>query len=57
MVFENLKAAFYEHLTHTSFISRKLGFSRRCRREPLISTGTGRLTPARNEGEPVFAEP
>jgi hypothetical protein len=26
-VFENLKAAFSEHLTHTRFISRKLGFS------------------------------
>jgi hypothetical protein len=28
--FENLKAAFSEHLTHTRFISRKVGFSRRC---------------------------
>src|SRR6516162_8580853 len=29
-VFENLKATFLEHLTHTRFISRKVGFSRRC---------------------------
>src|SRR5262249_33654348 len=35
MVFENLKAAFLQHLTHTSFISRKVGFSRRC----LMSCG------------------
>jgi hypothetical protein len=28
-VFENLKAAFSEHLTHTRFISRKVGFSSR----------------------------
>jgi hypothetical protein len=31
MVFENLKATFCEHLMHTRFISRKVGFSRRCR--------------------------
>jgi hypothetical protein len=30
MVFEKLKATFSEHLTHTRFISRKVGFSRRC---------------------------
>ena len=29
MVFEKLKAAFFGVLTHTSFISRKVGFSRR----------------------------
>ena len=29
-VFENLKATFLEHLTHARFISRKVGFSRRC---------------------------
>ena len=34
MVFENLKATFSEHLTHTSFISRKVGFSRRCPHVP-----------------------
>src|SRR4029077_9600845 len=49
-VFENPKAAFFEHLTHTRFISRKVGFSRRRSHVPprysLISTGTGRLTPA-----------
>jgi hypothetical protein len=41
MVFENLKAAFSEHLTHTRFISRKVGFSRRIAHvplQPLIST-------------------
>ena len=35
MVFEKLKATFSEHLTHTSFISRKVGFSRRCPDAPL----------------------
>ena len=44
MVFENLKAAFSEHLTHIGFISRKVGFSRRCpdsllRPWTLISNG------------------
>ena len=28
MVFENLKATFLEHVRHTRFISRKVGFSR-----------------------------
>jgi hypothetical protein len=29
-IFENLKGGFLRHLTHTRYISRKLGFSRRC---------------------------
>ena len=34
MVFEKLKAAFLGILTHISFISRKVGFSRRCPHVP-----------------------
>ena len=53
MVFENLKATFCEHLTHTRFISRKVGFSRRCfhvpPRQPPISPGRAH---ARDKGEP-----
>jgi hypothetical protein len=37
MVFEKLKTAFSEHLTHTRFISRKVGFSRRSAHVPLQS--------------------
>jgi hypothetical protein len=40
MVFEKLKATFLEDRTHTRFISRKVGFSRRCpsknRELPLV---------------------
>jgi len=54
MVFEKLKAAVLEHLTHTRFISRKVGFSRRCRRGrlPVPAIGSRRLPqPAIIEGE------
>ena len=37
MVFENLKVAFLGILTHTSFISRKVGFSRRCKTSQVSS--------------------
>ena len=43
-VFENLEATFSELFTHTRFISRKVGFSRRC---PLVPPRAAYLDPAR----------
>jgi nitrile hydratase subunit alpha len=57
MVFEKLKAAFCKHLTHTRFISRKVGFSRRCFhvRRDTHSSRPGRAH-ARDMGEPKIGD-
>jgi len=55
MVFENLEGAFSGILTHTSFISRKVGFSRRCPHARCKASNTTLKDPPCRERAPVVS--